>query len=393
MSPRLVFALYSDCLFPPDQCDEQRPRCITCTMTERDCNYASDLAPTASAFASPAASAASSVSSPDPGHGDVTLPQLPQLTEVSFQPVPTESSVDADVNITHMELLINFSIEDQAPYISKTLREPGTRLVIRYGLEYPYLLYVILAISARHLAVQKPDKVDFYLQHAFQLQTRAISLFNETRVEVNRATCVPLLLFSSTLSRHLLTDVLARRDSDLNVFMDHFMASAQMHTGIRAVAHAAWPLLLESDLSPYMVIGRELGHKPIRGSECDRIRDFVSSPAADLAEPERAIYLEAIRLIQIGIDETTRQDADERYHMIFTWAVMVSPEFSELLAQRQPTALAVFAHYALLLHRGRELWQVGDAGAYLIPLIARHLGPEWDHCLSVLRESLTAVSS
>ena len=359
-------------------------------MTERDCNYASDLAPAASAFASPVASAASSVSSPDPGHVDATLPQL---TQVSFQPVPTEPPVDADVNIVHMELLANFSIEDQAPYISKTLRDPGTRLVIRYGLEYPYLLYVILAISARHLSVQKPDKADFYLQQAFQLQTRAVSLFNETRVEVNSANCVPLLLFSSTLSRHLLTDVLARRDSDLNVFMDHFMACTQMHTGIRAVARAAWPLLIESDLSPYMVIGRELGNKPIRGSECDRIRDFVSSPAADLAESERATYLEAIRLIQIGIDETARQDADERYHMIFTWVVMVSPEFSELLSQRQPTALAVFAHYALLLHRGRELWQVVDAGAYLIPLIARHLGPEWDHCLSAPRESLAAASS
>ena len=57
-------------------------------------------------------------------------------------------------------------------------------------------------------------------------------------------------------------------------------------------------------------------------------------------------------------------------------------------AARRPEALAVLVYYALLLHYGRSLWQVGDAGAYMLRVIAEHLGPEWDAWLEYPRERM-----
>lgn len=48
-----------------------------------------------------------------------------------------------------------------------------------------------------------------------------------------------------------------------------------------------------------------------------------------------------------------------------------------MMEARRPEALAVLAYYALLLHYGRDMWQVGDVGRYLIGIIGEGIGKEW----------------
>lgn len=36
----------------------------------------------------------------------------------------------------------------------------------------------------------------------------------------------------------------------------------------------------------------------------------------------------------------------------------------------------MFSYYALLLHHGRDMWQVKDAGAYILGMLSDYLGPE-----------------
>jgi len=51
--------------------------------------------------------------------------------------------------------------------------------------------------------------------------------------------------------------------------------------------------------------------------------------------------------------------------------------------------LVVLAYYAILLHFGRHLWQVGDAGRYIFAVIERHLGSPWETWLSHPRAVLS----
>ncbi len=62
---------------------------------------------------------------------------------------------------------------------------------------------------------------------------------------------------SSILGRHLLTDVLACREQCLDAFLDRYLECVKLHKGVRAIASAAWPRLLESDLLPFMTWGDE----------------------------------------------------------------------------------------------------------------------------------------
>jgi hypothetical protein len=77
--------------------------------------------------------------------------------------------------------------------------------------------------------------------------------------------------------------------------------------------------------------------------------------------------------------------------MIFTWAMLASVEFMGLLKERTPEALVLLAYYAWLLHCGREEWQVGDAGVYVMGLVGDHLGEEWEEWLERPRREIEGV--
>ncbi|KAH7024654.1 uncharacterized protein B0I36DRAFT_434317 [Microdochium trichocladiopsis] len=54
------------------------------------------------------------------------------------------------------------------------------------------------------------------------------------------------------------------------------------------------------------------------------------------------------------------------------------PQYRELLAQRRPEALVIFAYYAVLMHRAGDYWGIGSlAGGVLVTGIEGYLGGFW----------------
>ncbi|KAH8891824.1 hypothetical protein GQ53DRAFT_137871 [Thozetella sp. PMI_491] len=378
------------------KCDEKRPKCMICTLSDRECSYASDFPASSPApggkssqpqtpATTPVSPSDVSTSGPQLDQPTATVPNLADVASVLPAPDP---DLDESVNMVHMELLLNFSIDHHVPDLVGTMKEEGTAILLKAAMEAPYLMHELLAISASHLATTNPAKSDFYHRQAVHLQTRAVSLFNETKLEVNEQNCVHMLLFSSSIGRHLLTDVLARRDPDLGTFLDRYTQCGQLHKGLRAIAHTSWPYLLKTDLKPMLAWGSQLGKMPLRGNECDHLRELVTS-STSLSDADKVACGEAIHYLQIGLDGCNEDSPRENWcQMIFTWSVIVPPEYNELVMERRPEALVILAHYALLLHNGRELWQIKDAGVYLFNLITQFLGPAWEKWLAMPRERM-----
>jgi hypothetical protein len=68
--------------------------------------------------------------------------------------------------------------------------------------------------------------------------------------------------------------------------------------------------------------------------------------------------------------------------MVATRPAAVPHEFTKLLSQRRPEAIAIMGYWALLLHYSRALWHVADAGSYLLRSISQYLGQDWEPWLS-----------
>ncbi|KAL6918979.1 hypothetical protein FSHL1_002960 [Fusarium sambucinum] len=363
------------------KCDEGRPACLLCTMTSRDCSFTEE--------ASSSTSDLSSRESP--------LPSTIHLTTSNTSATPPnnhDTPFDKAVNMEHMELFVHlitnkdlFSLGDNVDDY-----QPNFDICIKESVKAPYLLHQMLAFSARHLAAIHTDRTSRYLDQAVGLQTKAVSLFNETRREVDSSNCVAILLFSVTLGHHLLADALAYRGPDgLDGFLSHYVQCVDLNRGIYNVVVSAWPLLADSELEPILSWSKKESAKEPRGAECLPIVKLITE-SPSLTSEEKKVCKVAIDYLQLGFDAMNSEGARTRSRMIFQWTMLASPEFTILLSTRKPEALILLSYYALLLHHARGLWQVEDTGTYLMGLIVDHLPPEWHFWLEYPRSMLLETS-
>lgn len=328
---------------------------------------------------------------PAPPPPDDDGPAFPPVSSASlpgYGTAPAETPlsrlVSADVNFDHMQMLVRFSVADYYPDIDDDMMDLA-RDLHQNSLREPYYLLEILALSARRLALVEPSKSETYLAYAVSLQTKAISLYNAAVSQLaalDRTTCVPVLMFASLLGRHLIVDLLARREPDLDRFMPYYVEFCKIGSGIGAVAHAAWPLLLDSDIKTFLLWAASIHTQTPTGRECDALRDLLLG-APDLDPPTRAACEPVLRLLQVGFDLMRARPAqNRRYMQIFAWSVAAPPAFTELLERRRPEALVALAYFGVLLHWARDRWEVGTAGEYIIKAVSAHLGPGWDYHLA-----------
>ncbi|KAJ4263531.1 hypothetical protein NW762_006350 [Fusarium torreyae] len=360
-------------------------------MTGRECSFGSrNLAPADKLSASGSSSRDGRLLSPGDSGRSTNTVSTPEITTPGSQG-PTFDNV---LNMEHMELLIHlitdkdlFNLGDKVDGFQATFDQ-----CLNGGIEAPYLLHQVLAFSARHLAAIRPERSAYHLHQAVSLQTRAVSLFNSTNPEVDRSNCVAVLLFSVALGHHLLADALANRGPDgLDGFLTQYVQCVDMNRGIYNVARSAWPLLLASELAPILSFSSGESSRVPKGSHCQPIARLIED-STGLKEAEKEACRKAIQYLQVGFDAMFTEQGEEkrnRFRMIFQWTMLASPELTSLLAEKRPEALVLLGYYALLLHYGRNLWQVGNTGLYLLGLILDYLKPEWHFWLEYPRAMLT----
>ncbi|KAF2114334.1 hypothetical protein BDV96DRAFT_94922 [Lophiotrema nucula] len=399
------------------KCDEARPICRLCANSDRDCSFANES--NASQYSTiQKASGEHSGSSrlhtyPETASSASTTPLT--VTSVTSSPDHTspgrpattchdDPSVEEAVNLNHMELIIHATLHKEELFnLGDPIDDYHAFLELSLGLhtslKYPYLLHQLLAFSARHLAYLHPERSNHYIHQAMSLQTRAISLFKAEWTDVNHSNCVAILLFSTVIGHHLLAETLSKRDpGGLDAFLTHFIQCIETQRGMYIIAKEAWPLLMESELKPVLSSSLNFTSREPIGTHCFDIKQLLRS-ANGLSEEERQACDLAINYLQIGLDAVLAEPSGlspkqaYRYQMIFNWTMLAAPEFTVLLATKRPEALVVLAYYAVLLHHGRSMWQVGDAGPYILGLVSESLGSEWQSWLEYPRSMIVGSSA
>lgn len=370
-------------------------------MSGRDCSFASQPQPSLDKRST------SSVSPHEPvirignlSQGGIAAPGTTPFTTASLSnsSSPERLSIndhhgptlDETVNPNHMELLMHLLLEKDMFSLGIKVGDHTSNISIalKLALKSPYLLHQLLAFSARHLAFLHPEGSASYLHQAVTLQTRAVSLFNAAWTDVDQSNCVEVLLFSSILGHHLLTDTLAKRDDGgLVAFIAHYIQCVEVHRGIYTVARTVWPLLMDSELEPVLSLTAEFTSRLPKGNQCQPIRELIDGSDGLGEEAKEACRL-AINYLQVGFDAVLADEETNgvRHQMIFSWTLLVPPELTDLFATKRPEVLILLAYYAVLLHYGRNMWQVGDSGAFILGIIVDYLGPEWDHWLKYPQE-------
>ncbi|KAL3469140.1 hypothetical protein BJX99DRAFT_242010 [Aspergillus californicus] len=359
------------------KCDEKRPICSNCIAAERVCEFSSirfcHVSPgTPVSAPSPIESSTASVATP--------LATTPPVAS------PTASE-DLPVNMLHVELFHNLFTATHSTFYPFG---PTTWLpeLISTAISTPYLVNEMLAFSALHLSTTRPNQRDFYQYHAAQLQTHALAIFQESNPQVTHETCVPLVLFSTTLGIHMLCDTLIYRENNFDTFLTRFVHYLRLHHGVRTIIAQSWIMLNNSLLKDAFAVGSALYHADGRmGPTCEKLRDLVT--AANLGPELTEVYQQAVQSLQSCINVTNANNVHHpAINGLISWPVLIQLEFSDHLEMRRPEAMVILAHYAVLLHRYRDSWLLGNSGAFIIEEVTRCLGKEWEEWLQWPIEAL-----
>jgi Fungal specific transcription factor domain len=367
------------------QCDETHPSCIQCNTAQLRCMYAiARSSGPAQASASPRASSqigSSSISTIEPHSPNNVQPQVldPPILNSAFS-ITGSGEDHFTVNLIHIQLFHHF-VNETAKTIMLGPQESQTSMdvVLKAALSAPYLMQEILAISALHLSILHPAQREFYHHQASGLQTRALTIFNGSHLEVDAHNCISIVIFSSFLAMHSLCDVVSSPNDDFSNFLSNFIHCLDMHRGIRAITSHSWRFLRQSELQHVLEAGEALHRTDsLLGKECDELRALLIS--ADLGQVSMQACDAAIDHLQRTFD--MEQVSNGRNNSFASWPVLVPTEYIDLVMKRSPEALVILAHYAVVLHSHRSEWFIGEGGRYLINCISRHLGSYWDNWMA-----------
>ncbi|KAK4180230.1 hypothetical protein QBC36DRAFT_384544 [Triangularia setosa] len=245
-----------------------------------------------------------------------TSTPLSNTSHALHSPAPSET-----LNLRHVHLIVHLTSSKDIFDFGATPHRPSENsaaltLALQKGLEAPYLLYQLLAISSSHFAI---------------------------------------------LGHHLLADALSLRSRPLDVFLAEYARCSGLHRGVRTIAASSWPMLMESEL-------------------IDMLSWKMIDISASLKRGEKEACHEAIKFLQVGFDSEHEGEAGSKgnkHQMTYSWPVVVPPELVALLTGKRPEALVVLGYICVLLHHARQMWQIRDAGRYIFAKVDERLGEDW----------------
>jgi hypothetical protein len=359
------------------QCDETKPNCVNCQKYGQTCAYPIRKTPL-----SPNDSPNQPISTPSSVEGS-HIGQTQDTTEAHSQ--------DPCLNIDHLRLLHHFTT-----VTAKTLvAEPGAEDVfhtyaIKIAFDFPFLLQGVLAIAALHLSRTETSLREDYLNQAKRHHAAALSQFRNDITSIDASNFEAVLCFVGMLDAYSVAQPVDTQDSPGHV-LDVILHNFALTRRVRPLVSQFYPLVLGSTLGrivPKDTQGIDMDVTPSE-TELSKLRRFseVTQPIypADINEA----YGRAIQVLEVIFDVARRSPKPPSDSLLKLWIHFVTPRFLELLRERQPGALIIFAHYAVLFKRSQQYWFFEGVAEQILRIATTFVPTEWRSWLDWPKEQIT----
>lgn len=282
----------------------------------------------------------------------------------------------ADLELLHQALTsTQYSITPDA----KPDREES-----KLSFQFPYLMHSNLALAALHLYSEQPHRSEL-LSRAAAHQHAALSQVRPHIVDVTAEHSQAILTFAAVTSIFALAEP-AYDPRGLGVArdpVDELLNSFHLGRGIKTILQQAWGMLQHKDsikkvvkLPDYTALKATLDDTypvyPI-------LRNVVTQNCQD---DEAVSCLDALEILfyYMAINETHQKEVPGPMY-VQMWPVDVSAHFLNMLADRNPIALVILAHYAAFMRLRSNTWWLErwpsailqHVGLLLDPTLAIHL--------------------
>ncbi|PYH99912.1 Zn(II)2Cys6 transcription factor [Aspergillus ellipticus CBS 707.79] len=366
------------------QCPQEHPQCSHCTSDNILCQYLSS----STSLVWPRVKSRSTTPTIPPSRTASPSHVNPRIFaeyRVVMDPVAPKTPV-GELNIQDLELMMQWCTTTYRS-VSRNCSVEGIwqGIVPREAMRHPFLMHGILALSALHLAFSSPpgSTRDDYIRTAQTHQSQAVAGLSKATGSLDRSNCNAAFALSSIMvvfsfalpitATHTTSPHAGALDELFEIF--RFTRGSVDVQGeiIDWVADGEFSPLLEYDNSqPKMPDTSRLAIMSLS-------RMNATLAGRDAAH-EKDTYDTTIRYLGYSLDKLAR--GGETMIIAFQWIFQIPPRYLDLLRERQPFALVILAHYAVIIHSLRGHWWMGEWGARLIREIGQHLGADWRDSIS-----------
>ncbi|KAJ9145363.1 Sterol regulatory element-binding protein ECM22-like protein 1 [Pleurostoma richardsiae] len=313
------------------------------------------------------------------------------------------------LNIDDLELMYHFMSDSSVAFGSA---EVWRNKFLRLGFDYHCILHLVLALSALHLQGLRPSKSGRYSELADGHMEIGLRQVTELLPSISKDNCSGLYI--ATVLVCVTTFAKGPRPGHLLVIAEgHEVAWWNLLRGVRFVVET---------IGGIGVVMGSLGLLPVdqaekrdkkeeeKAEEPDirMINDMVQweEPLSKLSD----IILQAgsvdVKLYQYAWDDLTGcfretygtvQDPNDasngRFEVVIGWLYRMEDGFQVRLQDKQPIALILMAHYAVLLHTLEWMWCLRGWASHILAGIRDILDPEYVQWLDWPAEQIEAAEA
>jgi hypothetical protein len=273
-----------------------------------------------------------------------------------------------------------------------------THTLIRISFDHPYLLQATLALSALHMSRLSSDPVEKqeYSDQAERYHEAALDGFQNSVCDIGISNYQAVLLFAGTLFPHACVASIAV-NNDMEHAFDSILSNLILTRRIRPMLTGFYTEMKESELGRMIPddvkdIDWHSKEQPPT-TELVQLRKF-SEVVHHVYPPDIVdAYGYACHLLELVFQVANNSPTPPSDALLKIWIHLISDRYLELLSERQPGSLIIFAHFAVIMHRAEHYWYL-EGVAEQILRVAEYMVPgEWKSWLTWPREQIKGTSS
>ncbi|KAJ5946352.1 hypothetical protein N7454_003191 [Penicillium verhagenii] len=378
--PRVLYGVEDDRLHNHLKCDEKRPTCVNCLNHNVECSFTSgarSISPSESSKSTPEARPL--VQRFRPYHyATGEMKQTFRLPKSKGSPRDSKQSKASQCDPSREGCIKNISLPDLQLFHHYTISTYRTmrvddedvydlwqKHIPDWGIEFPSILHLIMALSALHLGYQKPELREQYIEQADSHFTFGIRSVTSVLAQLNADNCQRV--YMSAVLICFIYFGRGPRPGEYLIFSDHGPSEwLVLMNGVKSILESHHTKIFSG----------------ILGSKGDKPPEYTLTPALRSELHENAIHLQAVqRFIEEGEMDLHERDIcvsaiknlsemlNELYDklsagmpgvflmdLVIGWLYRRPEEFVHFIEQKRPKALVVLAYWAALLKFMETTW-------------------------------------
>jgi hypothetical protein len=257
--------------------------------------------------------------------------------------------------------------------------------MVQISFNHTYLLQSILALSALHLSrlTDSKERLEYFSQ-ADGYHEAALNNFQAMVSDIDETNWKAVLLFANTLFPHACVATIAV--DDLEHAFDSVLSNLVLTRRTRPMVTRFFNQMKNSELKRIIPedvvnISWNTEEQPAT-TELVQLRKFAEVVHHVYPPDIVDAYGYAIHVLELvfKIAEDSPNPPSDGLLKIFIH--FVSDRYVELLSERQPGSLIIFAHYAVIMHRAEHYWYMEGVAEQILRIADYMVPGEWKSWLA-----------